>query len=455
MKAMKKAIHDKYKSKAMKYINSNKKYTNIYSDVDINKIGDDCKTLFSNYDDFLIQSNSKYNKLKGASSEFLNGYWELKKRKDKEKEQIKDKKLMSPFLDLINEYTDKGYKVSNIDNTEKNIFKPSILIEENNKYLEYFKIHKISKKEKKELHYLKKVKYCVKKEEEKIAIQKKKLRNLENEQMNEISDSTKRRELSSDSLPYSHLSYKSPKKMNLTQGNFKKNLFKEEQELTKYNNNIKTLINNEEEERIKRKAHLNKEGLIFSSTLTGKSLKYKKFTFRKNNNNEQLKQNNNNNISYSLRNKNNSLKNKKTVIIKSQKNTSSYINFVRDSIKSKSRIHIKNNTNKESDLPELRKNYFHSRNKTLSTSLNEQGTKDSFMLNSNGEIKDFLKVISKTKNKISNNNFDRIKKIVLTRNSINNNNNKILNEIRKLDKKILHLDKDLIKAIEESKTISQ
>ena len=77
------------------------------------------------------------------------------------------------------------------------------------------------------------------------------------------------------------------------------------------------------------------------------------------------------------------------------------------------------------------------------------------MLNSNGEIKDFLKVISKTKNKISNNNFDRIKKIVLTRNSINNNNNKILNEIRKLDKKILHLDKDLIKAIEESKTISQ
>ena len=49
---------------------------------------------------------------------------------------------MSPFLDLINEYTDKGYKVSNIDNTEKNIFKPSILIEENNKYSQYFKIHK-------------------------------------------------------------------------------------------------------------------------------------------------------------------------------------------------------------------------------------------------------------------------------------------------------------------------
>ena len=77
------------------------------------------------------------------------------------------------------------------------------------------------------------------------------------------------------------------------------------------------------------------------------------------------------------------------------------------------------------------------------------------MLNSNGEIKDFLKVISKTKNKISHHNYDRIKKILLSRNSIKYNNNKVLNEIRKLDKKILHLDKDLIKAIEETKTISQ
>ncbi len=51
--------------------------------------------------------------------------------------------------------------------------------------------------------------------------------------------------------------------MNLTQGNYNKYLFKEEQELTKYTNNIKTLINKQEEERLKRKAHLNKEGLFF------------------------------------------------------------------------------------------------------------------------------------------------------------------------------------------------
>ena len=155
---MKKIIHEKYKAKALKYINSNRKYTNIFNDIDINGVEEDCKNLFSNYNEFLTESNDKYNQLNGASTEFLNDYWEIKKRKEKNKEQIKDKKLMSPFLDLINEYTDKGYKVPDIDNTEKNIFKPSILIEKNNKFSEYFQIHKYSKKEKKEIHYLKKIK---------------------------------------------------------------------------------------------------------------------------------------------------------------------------------------------------------------------------------------------------------------------------------------------------------
>ena len=40
-------------------------------------------------------------------------------------------------------------------------------------------------------------------------------------------------------------------------------MFKEEQKLIKYTNNIKTVINIQKEERLKRKAHLNKEGLIF------------------------------------------------------------------------------------------------------------------------------------------------------------------------------------------------
>ena len=56
---MKKIIHEKYKAKALKYINSNRKYTNIFSDRDINGIEEDCKNLFSNYNEFLTESNDK------------------------------------------------------------------------------------------------------------------------------------------------------------------------------------------------------------------------------------------------------------------------------------------------------------------------------------------------------------------------------------------------------------
>ena len=454
MKKMKKENFEKYKRKAHRYIHSNSKYSNVLSDVDINGIEDNIKQIFSDYNEFLDESNQKYNKLRGSSTDFLKGYAEIKKSKEKEQEQIKDKKLISPFLDLINEYNEKGYKVSNIENSERNIFKPSLLIEENSKLNQYFKINKFSKKEKKEIHYIKKVKNFVKKEEEKIMIQKKKRQLEQNDLISEYSDITiKKKDLSSDSLPQSQISQLTKHNMNITHGNLSLNNFKLEQQLIKYNENIKNLIQNEEDERIKNKINSNKEG--YSFPMTTKNIKNHKITFRKNNNNnEQTKSNSNNtnfSLSQSIRNKSNIDKKKKTIIIKSQKNVSSYLKFVNGTIKNCSRVN--NKTNTQIDLPELGKAKLHSRNRTLSTTFNEPITKDSFMLNSNGDIKDFLKVVTKTKNKIANYNFDRIKRIVLSRNS-NDFAKKMINKIKKLDKKILHLDKDLIKAIEENKTIS-
>jgi len=454
MKKMKKENFEKYKRKAHRYIHSNSKYSNVLSDVDINGIEDNIKQIFSDYNEFLDESNQKYNKLRGSSTDFLKGYAEIKKSKEKEQEQIKDKKLISPFLDLINEYNEKGYKVSNIENSERNIFKPSLLIEENSKLNQYFKINKFSKKEKKEIHYIKKVKNFVKKEEEKIMIQKKKRQLEQNDLISEYSDITiKKKDLSSDSLPQSQISQLTKHNMNITHGNLSLNNFKLEQQLIKYNENIKNLIQNEEDERIKNKINLNKEG--YSFPMTTKNIKNHKITFGKNNNNnEQTKSNSNNtnfSLSQSIRNKSNIDKKKKTIIIKSQKNVSSYLKFVNGTIKNCSRVN--NKTNTQIDLPELGKAKLHSRNRTLSTTFNEPITKDSFMLNSNGDIKDFLKVVTKTKNKIANYNFDRIKRIVLSRNS-NDFAKKMINKIKKLDKKILHLDKDLIKAIEENKTIS-
>ena len=454
MKKMKKENFEKYKRKAHRYIHSNSKYSNVLSDVDINGIEDNIKQIFSDYNEFLDESNQKYNKLRGSSTDFLKGYAEIKKSKEKEQEQIKDKKLISPFLDLINEYNEKGYKVSNIENSERNIFKPSLLIEENSKLNQYFKINKFSKKEKKEIHYIKKVKNFVKKEEEKIMIQKKKRQLEQNDLISEYSDITiKKKDLSSDSLPQSQISQLTKHNMNITHGNLSLNNFKLEQQLIKYNENIKNLIQNEEDERIKNKINSNKEG--YSFPMTTKNIKNHKITFRKNNNNnEQTKSNSNNtnfSLSQSIRNKSNIDKKKKKIIIKSQKNVSSYLKFVNGTIKNCSRVN--NKTNTQIDLPELGKAKLHSRNRTLSTTFNEPITKDSFMLNSNGDIKDFLKVVTKTKNKIANYNFDRIKRIVLSRNS-NDFAKKMINKIKKLDKKILHLDKDLIKAIEENKTIS-
>ena len=454
MKKMKKENFEKYKRKAHRYIHSNSKYSNVLSDVDINGIEDNIKQIFSDYNEFLDESNQKYNKLRGSSTDFLKGYAEIKKSKEKEQEQIKDKKLISPFLDLINEYNEKGYKVSNIENSERNIFKPSLLIEENSKLNQYFKINKFSKKEKKEIHYIKKVKNFIKKEEEKIMIQKKKRQLEQNDLISEYSDITiKKKDLSSDSLPQSQIYQLTKHNMNITHGNLSLNNFKLEQQLIKYNENIKNLIQNEVDERIKNKINLNKEG--YSFPMTTKNIKNHKITFRKNNNNnEQTKSNSNNtnfSLSQSIRNKSNIDKKKKTIIIKSQKNVSSYLKFVNGTIKNCSRVN--NKTNTQIDLPELGKAKLHSRNRTLSTTFNEPITKDSFMLNSNGDIKDFLKVVTKTKNKIANYNFDRIKRIVLSRNS-NDFAKKMINKIKKLDKKILHLDKDLIKAIEENKTIS-
>ena len=45
----------------------------------------------------------------------------IQKKKEKLKAEIKDSKLTSPFLDLINQYTQRGYKIPDLS-TKKNIF---------------------------------------------------------------------------------------------------------------------------------------------------------------------------------------------------------------------------------------------------------------------------------------------------------------------------------------------
>ena len=79
---------------------------------------------------------------------------------EKQNAEIKDQKLVSPFLDLINRYTQRGYKIPDLS-TKKNIFSPSLILSDEAKTKEYFKVNKLSKKEKKELSYINKVNRCV------------------------------------------------------------------------------------------------------------------------------------------------------------------------------------------------------------------------------------------------------------------------------------------------------
>lgn len=108
-----------------------------------------------------------YNQKKEETKEFISSYNLIQKEKEKQNAEIKDQKLVSPFLDLINRYTQRGYKIPDLS-TKKNIFTPSLILSDEAKTKEYFKVNKLSKKEKKELSYIKKVNRCVIKQKHNI-----------------------------------------------------------------------------------------------------------------------------------------------------------------------------------------------------------------------------------------------------------------------------------------------
>ena len=136
-----------YKRKASKFLNSNSKFTKISNTIDYSDIGKKC------YNDLREYENLKLN-----SEEFLQTYFDLKKKKMEENKKLKE---LNPFFELINQYVEKGYKRHDLTSTNKNIFRRSLLIEDSSKLNEYFEIYQLSNKEEKELNFLKKFKKFV------------------------------------------------------------------------------------------------------------------------------------------------------------------------------------------------------------------------------------------------------------------------------------------------------
>ena len=125
-----------------------------------------------------------YHNLKEESREFLKSYMLIQKKKEKLKAEIKDSKLTSPFLDLINQYTQRGYKIPDLS-VKKNLFSPSIILADGDRLKEYFKINKLSRKEKKELSYVNKVNTFVNKNQQKL--DKIRGKNKEKEEIDDMS----------------------------------------------------------------------------------------------------------------------------------------------------------------------------------------------------------------------------------------------------------------------------
>ena len=212
-----------------------------------------------------------------------------------------------------------------------------------------------------------------------------------------------------------------------------------------YNECVKGLIESVEKEHQKTKLNLNKKGLIFPSSTTAKRQIKIKYGLSPVKTIDSPKGNNDNNNSFFHPFLKSSKNVKKNIKKNSHKNSPQKFNKTFGIIFKKAK-------NKRANLPVL--SGFNNSNMTLSTNINEQ-TINSISMSlgeSNGDINDFLKVIGKTKRRIIDYDADNIRRIILSKGTTDNKSVKFISQLQGLDKQILHLDKDLIKAFQQSKT---
>ena len=360
--------NEKYKRRANSFIKSNSKYSKLYKSINYAKVNKICRKELRDYDKKSNSNIKEYLKLKSNSDDFLKSYLNFS-QKSKEESKIKDDRIMNPFFNLVNTYIQKGYKEPNLDCTKKNIFKRSLLIEGKN-LKNYFQVNKVSKKEEKELNFLRRIKKRV--------------------------------------------YYLQTLNQNKNQNN---------EDLIEYNNLMKDLINSAEKEYIKRKLHLNKFGMIFPGTTKSKTpIRFTRIVSPKSNN----KNSNNPNIRNS-----NILCYKKNVEINKINNLrSSFFNYQKNIISEN--LHNSLNVNENNSIKEKKLNYI-SRN-----------------FQKKNDFVQFYKIIDKTKNNVTDYDFNNIKKIIYQRYSFDLKGKKLEKKIRRLDKQIMHLDKDLIRGYQLS-----
>ena len=425
-----------YLNKANRFIFSHPKFYLTLSGINTSEISRDIHKELSMYNDSINDQSNEYNELSQSTDIFLQSYHQIQKTKEKEKERIKDKKLKSPFLELINQYITKGYKIPDLS-YNKNLFKPSILLSEPSKVLKI-----PSSKPKKDLKQIKDVKY---------------LRKL-NKTVIKTSNSFKKAALNGSPLNktrmlnpnktnpnFFRLNDKMSKKILLSPQEIKK----ENKRIKQYNIKIKKCIEEETNEPISPiKSRNNKYFGFFSDTESTINKKLTKLNTNDSNQSFFSKK-------LSIMHKGNSKANltKKLNLFKMQKPHPKMIKAYNNCVsilKGKTKI-INPILIKSTAIPTSPSNQSENRMNQTSTNYTEyvNSINLDFTKRDYGEPSDFLNIIQKTKKKITNTSLDNIKKIALSQGS--HKGKEIVKKIISLDKKIMRLDKDLIKALEKNK----
>ena len=439
MLKLKPTQEERYKRRAYKFVNKNSKFQKIANTIDYSEIGNKCFNDLREYEKTKNQNLQEYENLKLNSEEFLKTYFELKKKKMQENKKMIE---LNPFFELVSHYVQKGYKRYDLTSTNKNIFRRSLLIEDSSKFNEYFEIYHLSQKEEKELNFLKRFKKNVNNlQEERDFIkklgEKQKKKNINSESDEDINIS--------ELLKNKNHTIENPEEKLKEEKELKKKEQKERENLLTYNECVKGLIESVEKEHQKTKLNLNKKGLIFPSSTTAKRQIKIKYGLSPVKTIDSPKGNNDNNNSFFHPFLKSSKNVKKNIKKNSHKNSPQKFNKTFGIIFKKAK-------NKRANLPVL--SGFNNSNMTLSTNINEQ-TINSISMSlgeSNGDINDFLKVIGKTKRRIIDYDADNIRRIILSKGTTDNKSVKFISQLQGLDKQILHLDKDLIKAFQQSKT---
>lgn len=426
------------------------------SNINPNLISKEINSELSSYEKRVKTDAFIYQNINQETKNFLNSYYKIQSKKAKQNDKIKDEKLKSPFLDLINQYINRGYKIPDLS-YKKNLFNPSLLL------LDASKVVKIMSKKKeksglsknKDYFYLKKINNLVGRERIKI----KKQKNNEHTRLNSFTYLNKeiREENIPQKLPHQNMTEQNFFKLNEKHGEEekkenKRNIQEENEKLKQYNNVIEKCIHSFEKDsfiapRSRNIAkHLNFNTMLSNpNSTTNRRVSDSHFLFSSVLTEPDSKA---------------KIKHKKTLDMQKRKPQKLLSNFIKPSNLQKSYTKCikilkakgkKNNQN--ISFPKTPSNNSESR-MNYTTYYSDNGNSNLMTLdfakqNEPHKSSDLLNLIEKAKKIINNYNFDNIKKIAVTRDKARGT--EYAEKIVSLDKEIMNLDKLFIKTIEKSK----